>query len=57
MSRCIQHLVGKELVQNYQRDKKRPGEDCKDELERRPGGRGKKLNHANNQRKIGEHKT
>ena len=67
MSRCIQRLVEKELVQNHQRDST-PDEEPRNALEKAvgmnwredqgvAGGRGKKLHHVNNQRRLEEHKT
>ena len=64
MSRCIQRLVEKELVQNYQRVSTLD-EKTRNALEKAVGmnwredqwGRGKKLHHVNNQRRMEEHKT
>ena len=40
------------------RNKKNPGEGgSRDKLERRPGARGKKLHHVNNQRRMEIYKT
>ena len=54
MSRCIQRLAEIKEIQHQMKKQETP---CRDKLERRPGGREKKLHHANNLRRMEKSKT